>query len=280
MTTRLRLAVLILTVVVTLMMPPFVTMAAQDSATAMADEAAALLAVEKLGGKVTRDVELPGMPVVAVNLFGADVTNAALKEFKDLTCLRTLNLDDTRVTDEGLQYLKDLPCLRTLYLAGTRVTNHGLKELKNCQSLRKLDLSATQVTDEGLQELQDLTDLAELDLSFTKVTDTGVEELLCALPDLKIERKTQVDPILRLPQRLRGNGWPAFPPRGGFGPDDPLLKPPKLPTYQPPIMPTYQPLSAPPEQAELPSWVWVMAAGLFFVSLVFGIFHGRYGPAS
>src|SRR5205814_4627388 len=47
---------------------------------ARADEASAVKAVEKLGGKITRDDKLPGKPVIGVNLTGTKVTDAGLKE--------------------------------------------------------------------------------------------------------------------------------------------------------------------------------------------------------
>src|ERR1700704_2784555 len=65
------------------------------SGAAWADEASAVKAVEKLGGKVTRDDKLPGKPVIAVNLAGTQVTDASLKELKDLKQLTSLNLNAT-----------------------------------------------------------------------------------------------------------------------------------------------------------------------------------------
>ena len=54
------------------------------SGAARADEASAVNAVEKLGGTVTRDDKLPGKPVIGVNLNNTRVTDAGLKELKDL----------------------------------------------------------------------------------------------------------------------------------------------------------------------------------------------------
>src|SRR3954447_6898200 len=62
------------------------------SGAARADEASAVKAVENLGGKVTRDDKLPGKPVTGVNLAFAHVTDAGLKELKDLKQLTTLAL--------------------------------------------------------------------------------------------------------------------------------------------------------------------------------------------
>ena len=134
------------------------------SGAAWADEASAVKAVEKLGGKVTRDDKLPGKPVIGVNLAGTKVTDAGLKELADLKQLTTLGLDSTQVTDAGL------------------------KELTHLKQLTLLDLNHTKVTDAGLKELKDLKQLTRLNLADTKVTDDGVAELQKALPGCKITR--------------------------------------------------------------------------------------------
>src|SRR5712691_8230358 len=90
------------------------------SGAARADEASAVKAVENLGGKVTRDDKLPGKPVIAVNLTGTH---------------------DTQVTDAGLKELKDLKQLTSLYLNSTKVTGAALKELKDLTQLTSLSLS-------------------------------------------------------------------------------------------------------------------------------------------
>ena len=134
---------------------------------ARADEASAVNAVEKLGGKVTRDDKLPGKPVIGVNLGGlvpGKATDAGLKELKDLKQLTSLDLNSAAVTDACMKELKDLKQLTTLHLA------------------------FTQVTDAGLKELEDLKQLTSLNLIGVKVTDDGVAALRKALPGLKIGR--------------------------------------------------------------------------------------------
>jgi len=98
--------------------------------TVRADEATAVKAIEKLGGTVTRDAKLPRKPIVGVNLGGTDVTDAGVKELKELKSLQTLNLNGTDVTDAGLKQLKELKHLQTLDLRGTKVTDAGVKELQ------------------------------------------------------------------------------------------------------------------------------------------------------
>src|SRR5262245_3500831 len=116
-----------------------------------ADEAAAVKAIEKLGGRVTRDDNRPGKPVVAVNLFGAKVTETGLKELKELKSLQALKLSGIKVTDVGLRELKELKSLQSLSLIDTQVTDAGLKELKQLKGLRDLRLGGTRVTDAGLK---------------------------------------------------------------------------------------------------------------------------------
>jgi hypothetical protein len=69
-----------------------------------ADEATAVQAGEKLGGRVTVDAKQPGKPVVEVDFYNREaVTDAGLKLVKEFKSLRTLVLDGTGVTDAGLR---------------------------------------------------------------------------------------------------------------------------------------------------------------------------------
>src|SRR5438552_15242740 len=102
------------------------------SGAARADEASAVKAVEKLGGKVTRDDKLPGKPVIGVNLNNTRVTDASLKELKDLKQLTSLNLDDTKVTDAGeeesVEQVKDVKQLISLALAKNTEEREGVEK--------------------------------------------------------------------------------------------------------------------------------------------------------
>ncbi len=132
--------------------------------------------VEKLGGKVWVDAMQPGKIVVGVRLSFTKVTDAELKELKELKGLQELNLWGTKVSDVGMKELKELKSLQLLDLNQTNVTDAGLKELKKLTNLQSLNLMYTKVTDAGLKELKELNRLQELNLCYTKVTDVGMLE--------------------------------------------------------------------------------------------------------
>ncbi len=146
--------------------------------TAEADEADAVKLVEKLGGKIMRDDKQPAKPVVGVDLSLKKVTDADLKELKELKQLASLNLFGCRaVTDAGVKELKELKQLDSLILMRTQVTEAGVKELKDLKQLTKLILGGTQGTDAGLKELKDLKHLTELRIIGCPVTNAGLKEL-------------------------------------------------------------------------------------------------------
>src|SRR5437879_1742866 len=72
------------------------------------NEVVAVKLVEKLGGTITRDEKQPDKPVIGVSLSRTKVTDANLKELKELNQLTTLDLGDTNVTNAGLKELKEL----------------------------------------------------------------------------------------------------------------------------------------------------------------------------
>ena len=88
--------------------------------------------------EVTRDDNLPGSPIVGVNLTATETTDADLEELKELKSLRSLSLYETKVTDAGLRNLKALENLQELYLGGPMITDAGLKQLGELKGLRAL----------------------------------------------------------------------------------------------------------------------------------------------
>jgi hypothetical protein len=90
--------------------------------------------ITKLGGSIgdghTRDF-------IFVDLARTQVTDAALKQLKDLSKLRGLQLGNTQVTDAGLEWLNGLTQLQYVDLRKTEVTDEGVKKLQqalpNCK---------------------------------------------------------------------------------------------------------------------------------------------------
>jgi Leucine Rich repeat len=138
----------------------------------------AVMALEALGGIVTHDETMEGSPLVGAYFsHTARVTDAGLKNLKELKGLRTLDLGKCQVTDAGLKELRELNKLEVLMLDSTKVSDAGLKELKDLKRLHTLDLDNTKITDDGLKELKGLKELQVLSLVDTKVTDAGLKHL-------------------------------------------------------------------------------------------------------
>src|SRR5262245_36261627 len=112
-----------------------------------------------------------------LDLAGAQVTDAGLKELAGLKSLQTLDLVSTRVTDAGLNELAGLTNLQRLHLGGTDVAGPGLKELAGLKGLQTLGLVLTRVTDAGMKGLAEFKNLHTLNLGLTGVTDAGLKEL-------------------------------------------------------------------------------------------------------
>ncbi len=127
-------------------------------------EAAAIAAIQQLGGKVEVDDKQPDRPVLKVYLHS------------------------TPVTDADLAHLEQLKRVQNLFLGKTQITDAGLEHLQGASNLKTLSLNATRVTDVGLKSLTGLTNLKTLNLQETKVTAGGVAELKRKLPGVTIAR--------------------------------------------------------------------------------------------
>jgi len=141
--------------------------------------------IEKAGGGVFYDYELPG-PVWLRNLVGnvtwvqpgkSGVSDAWLEHLKGLTQLRILDLNHTNVSNVGLDHLKGLPQLQQLRLDSTNVSDAGLQHLEGLTQLQELHLDHTKITDAGLQHLKGLAQLRWLDLDNTTISDAGLQHL-------------------------------------------------------------------------------------------------------
>jgi hypothetical protein len=175
-----------------------------------ADQARAVTAIEQLGGRLVRDAQRDGNPVVKADLAGTRVSDRDLESLRGLSQLhhvvlrgtgitdlglpqvttagklRNLELDGTAISDSGMPSIGRLISLRDLRLAGTRVSDEGLAQLRSLTKLWVLDLAGTDVSDAGLTHLRSLTALRSLDLRETRVTAAGVARLRKELPTTRI----------------------------------------------------------------------------------------------
>jgi internalin A len=139
---------------------------------------------QRVGAEAMRGLRrLPGL--TSVELWGADVPPAGLKELGELRGLTRLGLASTKATDRELKAFAGLKRLTGLDLGLTEVTDAGLEHVSALKALSWLDLSDTKVTDAGLGRLAGLKRLTTLNLSGTGVTGSGLEGLV-ALTELDL----------------------------------------------------------------------------------------------
>jgi hypothetical protein len=120
----------------------------------------------------------------SLDLSDTQVTDAGLKELKELKNLRSLDLPKGSITDARLRTLREIGMLHALVQA----TAQDGKRPSGPADVVALDLTGTEMTDAGLKELKELKNLLSLNLRATRVTDAGSAELQNALPKLKIRR--------------------------------------------------------------------------------------------
>jgi len=82
---------------------------------------------------------------------------AYAKDFKRPTgedALYRLSLSKTPITDAGIKELKDLTNIGELALEATNVTDAAIPDLKELKSLKRMDLKDTKITNEGFEDLR------------------------------------------------------------------------------------------------------------------------------
>jgi hypothetical protein len=85
--------------------------------------------IEKLGGTIAIDSEVPGRPVIGVDFSGSRVTDPDLAALKEFPKLARLDLSKTKITDTGLKHLVGLEGLQKLSIADTSITEAGIDAL-------------------------------------------------------------------------------------------------------------------------------------------------------
>jgi Leucine-rich repeat (LRR) protein len=125
--------------------------------------------IEKSGGRVTVDADIPGPAHLRVSFATLDDKSAAI--LKNSPHVVSLTVEDAaKVTDRTLAAIGTLSNLRELTLVRPGITNSGVAPLKGLKELRKLFLFDAKVTDTGVSTLKGLDHLEELDLSGTGIT--------------------------------------------------------------------------------------------------------------
>ena len=147
------------------------------SSSAVADEAAAIAEIEKLGGVVRQIAQDVDDKEAAFHLSGKELTDAGLKHLQDIPNLVWLNLANTKITDQGLKHLSAIKTLQRLHLERTQIGDAGLAHLQGLRELEYLNLYGTQVSDAGLDHLKSLGKLQKLYLWQSNATKDGVAKL-------------------------------------------------------------------------------------------------------
>ena len=133
--------------------------------------------IKNIRGNAKWDETQPGNPIIDVDLSGSEMTDADLKELKELKQPKDAEPLYTGVTEEGLKAMKELFVSNALDLSSIELMDAGMQNLKELKQLTSLNLSGTKVTDAGLMNLKELKQLEFLDLEDTEVTGTGLMNL-------------------------------------------------------------------------------------------------------
>ncbi len=127
-----------------------------------------------------------------LGLGGSAITSGGLRHFTKLNLTLLSLYGSSGIDDGGLIHVKSIPTITDLDLTGTKVTNDGLAQLAALPELESLRLDDTAITDAGLPDLKKLSGtLRLLGLSGTKVSPQGIEDLRRALPNVRIETKSE-----------------------------------------------------------------------------------------
>ena len=89
-----------------------------------------------------------------LDLTGSKITGKGLAALKNLTQLKTLELDFTQADDLALETIAGFPNLESLSLYRTNVTNAGLIHLKGLKQLISLDVGFTAVTPQAVKDFR------------------------------------------------------------------------------------------------------------------------------
>jgi Leucine-rich repeat (LRR) protein len=113
-------------------------------------------------------------------------TIASLDSLTGLSRLRDLTIYGADITDAGLRQIANLKGLQILRLDGPRISEAGMECLSKLENLEALDISGT-TADHGLSALKKLTRLRHLTLPWKLVDSKAATDLKNALPDCDLK---------------------------------------------------------------------------------------------
>ena len=135
--------------------------AAKAPAQLPAADAAAL--IKKFDGKIIRNEELEGKPIVELLFSSPEMTDTDLSQLRDLKTLERLRLDGCKkITEAGLVPLGDLPALSQLFLSRTGVGSNVCASIGRFKKLTVLELPEIAVSRKHLTLLGSLKELESI----------------------------------------------------------------------------------------------------------------------
>lgn len=161
------------------------------------------------GGKILRNIALPGSPIVHLSLpqivvsdeqleglgpfaevevfelFGPKITDRSLMGLQDASFLTMVVLKGTSVRGPGLAALRGKPRLRLLRLDDSPIENDALLHIGKIPNLTLLNLNKSKITDNALLPLRDHPNLNRISLADTSVGDESMTAL-SSLPRLAV----------------------------------------------------------------------------------------------
>ncbi len=129
-------------------------------------------------GRVTRDVDRPGSPIVGLDLSLTHVTDDQIAMLIPLDTLQTLQLFRTPIGDRALTSIGKMTSLRRLDLGLTEITNQGLANLRNLTNLEEIELTHDSLEDPAFVHLKELKKLKELNIFDNRITNKGLQHLM------------------------------------------------------------------------------------------------------
>ncbi len=145
--------------------------------------------------------------VVAISIFGSDISDAELAQLADFEHLTRLSLQECQaITDQGMAVIGAHRRLRTVSLINVPITDAGLAHLAASTTLDQLLLGQTKVVGTGLESLA-ATPITSLTMhsrvatseglaAITKLASLRVIELHC--PQAAIEALPSLAPLAQL----------------------------------------------------------------------------------